>query len=135
MAGDSILAIFETAIGAVDAAIAIQAAIERLAEDAPPERRMRYRIGVHLGDIIEKPDGTAYGDGINVAARIQSLAEPGDVLVSLAIRARCATGLQPHSRTRASTTLRTSPSRFEPFASSHQPDRPLRRVGVSRRGL
>jgi adenylate cyclase len=86
MAGDSILAVFETAVGAVNAAIAIQAEIERLAENAPPEQRMRYRIGVHLGDIIEKPDGTAYGDGINVAARIQSLAAPGGVLVSLAIR-------------------------------------------------
>ena len=86
MAGDSILAIFETAIGAVNAAIGVQAEIGGPAAGTPSEQHMRYRIGVHLGDIIEKPDGTAYGDGINVAARIQSLADPGGVLVSLAIR-------------------------------------------------
>ncbi len=48
---------------------------------------MRFRIGVHLGDVIEKPDGTVYGDGVNIAARLQALAAPGGVLVSDAVKA------------------------------------------------
>ena len=85
-AGDSVLAVFETAAGAVDAAISVQ---ERLAESAralPEERRMRFRIGVHLGDVIEKTDGSVYGDGVNIAARLQALAAPGGITVSEAIR-------------------------------------------------
>ena len=86
MAGDSVLAIFETAAGAVSASLAIQAEIETLVAGAPPDRQMRFRIGVHMGDVIEKPDGTVYGDGVNVAARIQTLAEPGGVTVSQAVQ-------------------------------------------------
>jgi adenylate cyclase len=47
---------------------------------------MRFRIGVHLGDVIEKPDGTIYGDGVNLAARLQGLANPGGVAVSESVR-------------------------------------------------
>ena len=47
-----------------------------------PQRRMHFRIGVHLGDVIEKPDGTVYGDGVNVAARLEGLAQPGGITVS-----------------------------------------------------
>jgi adenylate cyclase len=47
---------------------------------------MRFRIGVHMGDVIEKDDGTVYGDGVNIAARLQALAEPGGVTVSDAVR-------------------------------------------------
>ena len=64
MAGDSVLATFETAIGAVTTALAIQEAVNELADSASEDRRMRFRIGVHLGDIIEKLDGTVYGDGV-----------------------------------------------------------------------
>ena len=46
---------------------------------------MRFRIGVHLGDVIEKDDGSVYGDGVNIAARLQTLAEPGGVMVSESI--------------------------------------------------
>ena len=49
---------------------------------------MRFRIGVHLGDVIEKADGTVYGDGVNIAARLQALAEAGGILVSDAIARR-----------------------------------------------
>ncbi len=86
MAGDSVLSVFDTAAGAVNAALAIQEALESLNSTAPVQRRMRFRIGVHLGDVIEKPDGTVYGDGVNIAARLQSLAEPGGLLVSDAVQ-------------------------------------------------
>ncbi len=82
MVGDSVLAVFETAVGAVKAALAAQHELETITRQAPEDRRLRFRVGVHLGDIFEKTDGTVYGDGINVAARLQALAEPGHVFVS-----------------------------------------------------
>ena len=86
MAGDSVLAVFETGSGAVGAALAIQKELAQAGAAVPEERRMRFRIGVHMGDIIEKPDGTVYGDGVNIAARLEGLAEPGGVTVSDAVR-------------------------------------------------
>ena len=85
MAGDSVLAVFETATGAVAAGLQIQSDLAALGEPASEERRMRFRIGVHLGDVIEKPDGTVYGDGVNIAARLQALADSGGMTVSDAI--------------------------------------------------
>jgi len=86
MAGDSILAVFETAAGAVSAALVVQSTLDAASKDVPDDRRMRFRIGVHLGDVIEKADGTVYGDGVNIAARLESLAEPGGVTVSESVR-------------------------------------------------
>ena len=86
MAGDSVLAVFESATGAVSAALAVQAELGKLGADPPEAGRMRFRIGIHLGDVIEKADGTVYGDGVNIAARLEGLAEPGGVMVSESIR-------------------------------------------------
>ena len=86
MAGDSVLAVFETATGAVSAALTIQQEVNTLIAHVPEDRRMRFRIGVHLGDVIEKADGSVYGDGVNIAARLEGLAEPGGITVSESIR-------------------------------------------------
>jgi adenylate cyclase len=86
MAGDSVLAVFETATGAVSAALAVQKHIEALCDQLPQDRRMRFRIGLHLGEVIEKADGTVYGDGVNIAARLQGLATAGRIAVSDSIR-------------------------------------------------
>lgn len=85
MAGDSVLAVFETAVGAVSAAMAVQEALVSAARQVPADRQMLFRIGLHLGDVIEKPDGTIYGDGVNIAARLEGLATPGGVTVSDAV--------------------------------------------------
>jgi adenylate cyclase len=85
MAGDSVLAAFETAAGAVNASLAIQQQLETLVAGVPADRRMRFRIGVHLGDVIEKADGTVYGEGVNIAARLEGLAQPGGVTISDAV--------------------------------------------------
>ena len=87
MAGDSVLAVFETATGAVTAALAVQRALDASSMAVPEDCRMRFRIGVHLGDVIEKTDGSIYGDGVNIAARLEGLAEPGGITVSESIRA------------------------------------------------
>jgi len=86
MAGDSVLAVFETGAGAFTAALAIQQELAAVSSSIPEERRMRFRIGVHLGDVIEKGDGTVYGDGVNIAARLEGLAQPGGITVSEAVR-------------------------------------------------
>jgi predicted ATPase/class 3 adenylate cyclase len=86
VAGDSVLALFETATGAVSTALAIQDELRRLSADVPEDRRVRFRIGVHLGDVIEKADGTVYGDGVNIAARLEGLAEPGGIVISDSVR-------------------------------------------------
>ena len=86
MAGDSVLALFETATGAVVAALAVQRELDTLTRSKPEDQRLRFRIGVHLGDVIEKDDGTIYGDGVNLAARLEEQAAPGGVLVSDVVR-------------------------------------------------
>jgi adenylate cyclase len=85
-AGDSVLAVFDAAAGAVTAALAVQRRLDASSREIPDERRMRFRIGIHLGDVIEKADGDLYGDGVNIAARLQALAEPGGIIVSEAVR-------------------------------------------------
>jgi len=85
-AGDSVLAVFPSAAGAVKAALAVQHALASGAADIPDDRKLVFRTGVHLGDVYEKGDGTVYGDGVNIAARIQALAEPCRVWVSDAVR-------------------------------------------------
>ena len=79
--GDSLMAQFASAVNAVRCAQAIQHAVAETNRSVPPERRMSLRIGVNLGDVIEE-DGALFGDGVNVAARLQSLAEPGGILIS-----------------------------------------------------
>jgi adenylate cyclase len=82
MAGDSVLAVFEAATEAVRAASEIQSELAQRNEALPEPRRMRFRIGVNVGEVIEKPDGTVYGDGVNIAARLESIGEPCGVTVS-----------------------------------------------------
>ena len=84
-AGDSVLAVFDTAAGALNAALQIQAELAETAKEIPMERRMLFRIGIHSGDVMEKADGSVYGDGVNIAARLQALAEPGQITISDAI--------------------------------------------------
>jgi len=86
MAGDSVLAVFETATGAVSAALAIQQELGASSNAVPEDRRMRFRIGVHMGDVMENADGAVYGDGVNIAARLEGLAEPGGITISDAVQ-------------------------------------------------
>src|SRR5512147_1682926 len=81
-AGDSVLAVFESVVEAVSCAIAVQQQLRSKNEAMPEDRRLKFRIGVNLGDVITRPDGTVYGDGVNLAARIESLAEAGGVAIA-----------------------------------------------------
>src|SRR5204863_3108476 len=84
-AGDSFVADFASAVDAVDCAVAVQEAIEKENEGRPAGDQMRFRIGIHLGDVIvEGPN--LFGDGVNIAARLEALAEPGGICLSGAVR-------------------------------------------------
>ena len=80
--GDAILAQFASVVDAVQCAVEIQEKIEAKNADVSEDRKMRFRIGVSLGDVIEK-DEQIYGDGVNIAARIEGLADPGGICISL----------------------------------------------------
>jgi class 3 adenylate cyclase len=80
-AGDGIMAEFPSVIGATECAVAMQTVMAERNEGVPESRRMRFRIGINLGDVIHD-ETRIYGDGINIAARLEALAEPGGVLVS-----------------------------------------------------
>ena len=80
--GDGMLCEFVSVVEAVACAVLIQRGIAEREDGIPEEQRIRFRIGVNLGDIIGEPDGDIYGDGVNVAARLEGLAEPGGVCVS-----------------------------------------------------
>lgn len=80
-AGDSVLAEFPSPVMAVQTAVDIQRQLAERNQKLEPERRMWFRIGINLGDVIVE-QGDIFGDDVNIAARLQSLAEPGGVLIS-----------------------------------------------------
>ena len=86
-AGDSVLAEFASVVNAVQCAVEIQSALKVENASLAPERRMEFRIGVNLGDVIVDGD-QIYGDGVNVAARLESLAEPGAICISDTVHAQ-----------------------------------------------
>jgi adenylate cyclase len=81
-AGDSVLAVFGSVVEAVQCAVEIQDELYGHNAHLPENRQMLFRIGIHSGDVIQQDDGTVYGDGVNVAARLESLATPGCIAVS-----------------------------------------------------
>ena len=79
--GDGILAEFGSVLAAVQCAVAIQKTMADLNREVPPERRLEFRMGINLGDVLVEEDDI-YGDGVNVAARLESLADAGGICVS-----------------------------------------------------
>ena len=80
-AGDSILAEFASVFAAVQCAVEIQRDLAKANQALGEERRMWFRIGINIGDVMVK-DGDIFGDGVNIAARLESLAEPGGICIS-----------------------------------------------------
>jgi len=80
-AGDGILAEYASIVNAVECAVAIQKVMAERNGSIPAERQMRYRVGVNLGDVMHDKQ-RVYGDGVNIAARLESIAEPGGVCIS-----------------------------------------------------
>jgi adenylate cyclase len=80
-AGDSVLAEFGSVVDAVQCAVDVQSALAEANSTLPPDRRICFRIGIHIGDVMIRA-GDLFGDGVNIAARLQTLANPGTVCIS-----------------------------------------------------
>jgi adenylate cyclase len=79
--GDNLLAEFSSVVDAVQCAVAVQNEIQTQNAELPDNRRMEFRIGINLGDVIDEK-GRIYGDGVNISARLEALADPGGICVS-----------------------------------------------------
>ena len=80
--GDGALVEFRSVVDAVRCAIEVQNGMLERNAGLPPERRIDFRIGIHLGDIVEESDGDLMGDGVNIAARLEGIAKPGAICLS-----------------------------------------------------
>ena len=80
--GDGILIEFRSVVDAVRCAIEVQNGMIQRNAGLPPERRVEFRVGIHLGDAVEESDGDLTGDGINIAARLEGIAAPGAICLS-----------------------------------------------------
>ena len=83
--GDGMLVEFASVVDALRCAAEVQAAMAESNAASPPERRIEFRIGINVGDIVVE-DGDIFGDGVNVAARLEGLAEPGGICVSARVQ-------------------------------------------------
>src|SRR6202167_4999045 len=80
--GDGIIIEFRSVVDAVRCAIEVQNGMVERNAGLPPERRIEFRIGIHLGDVVEESDGDLMGDGVNIAARLEGIAKPGAICLS-----------------------------------------------------
>ena len=80
--GDGALVEFRSVVDAVRCAIEVQNSMIERNAGVPPERRIEFRIGIHLGDVVEESDGDIMGDGVNIAARLEGVAQPGAICIS-----------------------------------------------------
>ena len=75
--GDGIIIEFRSVVDAVRCAIEVQTGAAERNAGVQPERRIEFRVGIHLGDVVEEADGDLMGDGVNIAARLEGIAQPG----------------------------------------------------------
>jgi TolB-like protein len=80
--GDGAIVEFRSVVDAVNLAIEVQRAMVERNAGVAPDKRIEYRIGIHLGDVVEESDGDLMGDGVNIAARLEGIAKPGGICIS-----------------------------------------------------
>jgi TolB-like protein len=80
--GDGVLVEFRSVVDAVRCAVEVQNGMLERNAGLPPERRIEFRVGIHLGDVVEESDGDLMGDGVNIAARLEGIAKPGAICLS-----------------------------------------------------
>jgi class 3 adenylate cyclase len=80
--GDGALIEFRSVVDAVRCAIEIQSGLAERNAGVPEDRRLQFRIGIHIGDVVEESDGDLMGDGVNIAARLEGVAKPGGICLS-----------------------------------------------------
>src|ERR1700689_2158486 len=84
--GDGSIIEFRSVVDAVNLAIEVQRAMVERNAGVAPDKRIEFRIGIHLGDVVEESDGDLMGDGVNIAARLQGVAKPGGICIDDAFR-------------------------------------------------
>lgn len=109
-AGDSVIVEFGSAVQSVRAAVAIQRALQRHNADLPPDRRLEYRIGINVGDVVAAGDDLL-GDGVNIAARLQEVASPAGICVSEAVREQTEGKVEFHFAALGERSLKNIPRR------------------------
>src|SRR6202161_1909738 len=80
--GDGSIIEFRSVVDAVRCAVEVQTAMIERNAGVPPEKRIQFRVGVHVGDVVEESDGDLMGDGVNIAARLEGIAKPGAICLS-----------------------------------------------------
>jgi len=118
--GDGALVEFRGVVDAVGCAIAVQNAMAERFAAAPPDRRIVFRIGIHLGDVVEESDGDLMGDGVNIAARLEGIAQPGAICLSEQAYWQVKGRLDLAVTDLGATNSKTSPIRR---GALHRPDR------------
>jgi adenylate cyclase len=109
--GDGNLIEFRSVVDAVRCAIEVQNGMVERNVGVPPERRIEFRIGIHLGDVVEEADGDLMGDGVNIAARLEGVVKPGAICLSEDAYRQVKGGSISPSQTSAQRSSRTSPNR------------------------
>src|SRR5207302_1302910 len=103
--GDAFLVEFQSALEAAQCAMAIQRALAKRNADAPADRQIQVRIGVHIGDVVHR-GGDVYGDGVNIASRIEPVAGPGGICVSMDVERQIRNALEARFEKLAPTELK-----------------------------
>jgi len=80
--GDGSIVEFRSVVAAVRCAIEVQSGLAERNSGLPPEKRIEFRVGIHVGDVVEEGDGDLMGDGVNIAARLEGVAKPGAICLS-----------------------------------------------------
>src|SRR5215217_754160 len=113
-AGDSVMCEFDSAVDAVRCAIDIQESLRTRNRALPPGRRLEFRIGITIGDVVER-GGDLLGDGVNIAARLESLAEPGGICVSRSVHEAVANKVSVPFRDIGERQVKNIPNRVHAF--------------------
>ena len=142
--GDGAIVEFRSVVDAVNCAIEVQRAMVERNAGVAPDKRIEFRIGIHLGDVVEESDGDLMGDGVNIAARLEGVAKPGGICLSEDAYRQVSGGSIWRSPISARCRSRTSPSRSGPIRCKSacppqaKPDRrrqPIRRSNWRSRPL
>ena len=114
--GDGALVEFRSVVDAVRCAIETQNGMVERNAGLPPERRIEFRIGIHLGDVVEEADGDLMGDGVNIAARLEGIAEPNGICLSSAAYEQVRDSCGTNSSISVRRNSKTSPVHYESIA-------------------
>lgn len=117
-AGDAILAEFQSAVEAVRCAVDLQESLRARNLAYPPSRHMNFRIGITIGDVVERENGDLLGDGVNIASRLESVAPPGGICVSRSIHEAVASKMALHFSDAGPQTLKNIPERIQAYTLS-----------------